>query len=395
MRLQIYPFLGCLSLLVILAVKFILDGRRIQGRHLDYNIIWLAANYFQFGAMRRALVGSVIYMSGVGLVTAAYLFYAISVILVLIFAYFFIKRIMQAGGRSLPFVLIIGALLLFWSEDIGRTDILVAAILLAAALALIDGRIVLASLCLAVGFQVHEATAIYGLPLAAALLLEGHRYEKYRTAAGAIALAILIGGIVFYFGLSFLPRAPNGFIVETISSRLPKTYHVDSVSSTFAMFAMLGGVRAAIDSVCLVSPSVHHYLKPLIALLMVALAVASMSEFRRSSWLLPAIATVPPLLFLWLTSNDMGRWTALAILNVWILCANNPLEPIRESGQWAWVRAAGAAAIIPLLFPLTLPVRFFFAYPSPMIERGIEELIGRPTVRTFDECDPTWRESLS
>ena len=187
-RAQIYSFMACLSIVVILVSKFIFDGRRTQGRHLDYNIVWLAANYFQFGAMRRALVGSVVYMSGVDLVTSAYLLYGMSVIFVLIFGYIFIKRIMEAGGRPLPFALILGALLLYWSEDIGRTDILVAAILLAAALAILSGRIVLASFCLAIGFQVHEVTAIYGLPLVAALLLQGDRYKNYRSAAGAIAL---------------------------------------------------------------------------------------------------------------------------------------------------------------------------------------------------------------
>ena len=395
LRSQIYPALICVSLFVIFVAKFIYDGRRPQGRHLEYNLIWLAANYFQFGAMRRALVGSVIYVSGVDLVTAAYLLYGISFFLVLLFAYVFLRRISQAGGALLPFALILGALLLFWSEDVGRTDILVAAILLAAALALIDGRVVLASLCLAIGFQIHEVTAIYGLPLAAALLLQGSRYKQYRSAAGAIASLILIGGILFYAAVSFLPRASDHFIAETIRLRLPVNYPFDSMTSRFAMFAMLGGIRAAVDSVCLVSHNIQHYTKPFIALLMVALAGASMSAGARLRWVPAVIATVPPIVFLWLTASDMGRWVALAILNVWILCASSDFEPVRGVKRWAWVRAAGAAAIIPLLFPLTIPIHFFIAYPSPLIEGGIEKLIGHPAMRTFDECDPTWRASLS
>jgi hypothetical protein len=384
--------------LVIFVAKFIYDGRRSQGRHLEYHLIWLANNYFQFGAMRRALVGSVIYVSGVGLVTAAYLLYGISLFLVLLFAYVFLRRITQAGGALLPFALILGALLLFWSEEVGQTDILVAAILLAAALALIDGWVVLASLCLAIGFQIHEVTAIYGLPLAAALLLQGSRYKQYRSAAGAIASLILIGGILFYAAVSFLPRASDHFIAETIRLRLPVNYPFDSMTSRFAMFAMLGGIRGAVDSVCLVSHSIHHYINPLIALLMVALAGAAMSGGARLRWAPTMIATVPPIVFLWLTAIDMGRWAALAILNVWILCASSYFEPargVRGVKRRAWVRAAGAAAIVPLLFPLTIPVHFFANYPSPLIEGGIEKLIGHPTIKTFDECDPTWRASLS
>jgi hypothetical protein len=392
---QLYSFVISISLFVVLVAKFIYDVKKSRGNHLDYNIIWLAVNYFQFGAMRRALIGSVIYMSGVNLVTAAYLLYGISVILVLIFAYAFIKRVMEAGGNPFPFVLILGALLLFWSEDFGRTDILIAAILLAAALALIDGRIVLASLCLAIGFQVHEATAIYGLPLAAALLLQGNRYKNYTSTAWSLASTILFGGIAFYVAVSFMPRASNDFIVETISSRLPENFHIESINSNFALFAMLGGIRAAVDSICIVSPSIHHYLNPFVALLMVALALASMSGFRSSRWALSAIATVPSVVILWLTANDMGRWAALAIFNVWILCASSDLEPMRAVRRWAWIRVAGAAVIIPLLFPLTIPLHFFYAYPSPLIEGAIEKLIGHPALRTFEECDPTWRASLS
>jgi hypothetical protein len=399
LRSQIYPALICVSLFVIFAAKFIYDGRRSQGRHLEYHLIWLANNYFQFGAMRRALVGSVIYVSGVDLVTAAYLLYGISFFLVLLFAYVFLRRITQAGGALLPFALILGALLLFWSEEVGQTDILVAAILLAAALALIDGRVVLASLCLAIGFQIHEVTAIYGLPLAAALLLQGSRYKKYQSTTGAIAASILIGGILFYVALWFLPRASDNFVAETIRSRLPVNYPFDSFKSKFATFIILGGIRAEVDSMCLVTHSVHHYIKPFIALLMVALAGASMSEGTsegtRLRWALAVIATVPPIVFLWLTAIDMGRWAALAILNVWILCASSDFEPVTGVKRWAWVRAAGAAAMVPLLFPLTIPVHFFGAYPSPLIEGGIEKVIGHPAIRTFDECDPTWRASLS
>ena len=116
LRSQISPALICVSLFLIIVAKFIYDGRRPHGRHIEYNLIWLANNYFQFGAMRRALVGSVIYISGIDLVAAAYLLYGISISLILLFAYVFIRRIRQASGTLLPFALILGALLLFWSE---------------------------------------------------------------------------------------------------------------------------------------------------------------------------------------------------------------------------------------------------------------------------------------
>ena len=174
---------------------------------------------------------------------------------------------------------------------------------------------------------------------------------------------------MFYAAVSFLPSASDHFIAETIRSRLPVNYPFDSVNSIFAMFAILGGIRAAVDSVCLVSNNVHHYIHPFVAFSMVALAGAAMSAGARLRWAPAVIATVPPIVFLWLTASDMGRWVALAILNVWILCASGYFEPVMGGKRWAWVRAAGAAAIVPLLFPLTIPVHLFAAYPSTL-DRG-------------------------
>jgi hypothetical protein len=395
------PALICLFFLAVFAAKFIYDGTRSQGHHLTYNLLTLAINYFQFGALRRALVGSIIYLSVIDLVTAAYLLYGVSVILILIGAYVSLRRITQAGGTILQFVLILGALLLFWSEDVGRTDILVAAILLMAALALVDGSIVLASLYLAIGLQIHEVAAIYGLPLFAALLLEGNRYKNIDLRAAAIATLIIVGGILFYVVVWFLPHANNHFIAETIKPRLPTNYPSDATKFKADLLQILGGGRGVVDTMCQISHSVHYYIKPFVALLMVALAAISMSG-ARLKWAFAVIATVPPLLFLWMTAADMSRWVALAIFNVWIICAVIDFEPVRgaepEGGakRWAWVRAVGAAAIVPLLFPLTIiPVQAFISYPSPLIEGGIEKVIGRPTIKPLDECDPTWRALFS
>ena len=187
----------------------------------------------------------------------------------------------------------------------------------------------------------------------------------------------------------FLPRASGDFIAKTISSRLPVNSPFDSVYARTAMSVMLGGTRSQFDFMCPVSHSVHYYINVFVALSMVALAGASMSEGTKLRWASAVIATVPPIVFLWLTGTDMGRWVAFAILNVWIICASSYFEPVKGVKRWALIRAAGAAAIIPLLFPI--PIHFFYLYPSPLIEDGIEEVIGRPVFRTFDECDPTWR----
>src|SRR5271165_5254751 len=92
------------------------------GIFLDYIIVYLGVNYFQFGAVRRGLVGSIIYLSGVNLVFGAFLLYGISLVFFITVAFVVLRRMPTSANAHLPFVVVLGALLLFWSTDVGRTD---------------------------------------------------------------------------------------------------------------------------------------------------------------------------------------------------------------------------------------------------------------------------------
>jgi hypothetical protein len=62
------------------------------------------------------------------------LVYWFSYILFLSLGYLVLNRAPAVASLFAPFVIILAALLLFWSTDIGRTDMFVAAILVGAAL---------------------------------------------------------------------------------------------------------------------------------------------------------------------------------------------------------------------------------------------------------------------
>ena len=169
----------------IILLKFI--HKISDPRYVGGNLVGLGLNYIQFGAVRRGLAGSILYLSGVNLVAGARLVYWVSYILFLSLAYLILKRMTAVARFFVPFVIILAALLLFWSTDIGRTDMLIAAILAGAALAAIDGRIITASVCVGAGYTVHEAVAIFGLPLLFAILLDEDRYKTsdYRLPRSA------------------------------------------------------------------------------------------------------------------------------------------------------------------------------------------------------------------
>jgi hypothetical protein len=376
----------------IILLKFI--HKISDPRYVGGNLVGLGLNYIQFGAVRRGLAGSIVYLSGVNLVAGARLVYWISYILFLSLAYLILKRMTAVARFFVPFVIILAALLLFWSTDIGRTDMLVAAILAGAALAAIDGRIITASVCVGAGFTVHEAVAIYGLPLVFAILLDQDRYKNVRLSSAAIGGAIIV--VSFVAGSLIIPLLPHSdpkTIVQTIKSELPSSYLNESTDQSF--FFLLTGARGVQMVQCAIQHSVHYFLHPFVAIFMIALTTFSLSGLRHLRWTAPAVASVPPMLLLWLIASDMSRWTAFSILNVWIVCAARGRVPADNGSGWPLARTASAVAVVILLYPSTVSVFPAYGFPSPLIEKAVESILGPAEFRHFDDCDPTWRSVLT
>jgi hypothetical protein len=383
--------LALLSIAILLAIKFYHQWR--SEIRMDYNTVGLAINYIQFGAVHRGLLGSIIYLSHVKLSYAPSILLAMSTAALIILSFFMLSRTNVRVAEYLPFVIVLAALLLYWSTDLGRPDIVVAVILVMDALALVDGRILLASSFLAIGVLIHEVAVIYGLPLLAAILIYSDRYKQFSLKSLATSAVILSIGAIIYVAIGILPHSSNRVVVTTITSENP-LLSLDSDPASLAFYAGLGGVRTIRATLCTMTGA-HRLIQPFIALAMIVLTVVALSQAHRIKWILPIMASMPSILFLWMSAIDTSRWTALGVLNVWIVCAVRNWEPVEPDRRWAWARVICAGAIVPALYPNVVRIPWYIVYASPLIESAIEKAIDYPAYKTMDECDPTWRSVLS
>jgi hypothetical protein len=369
--------------------------RGLYSPRIGYNIVDLSINYIQFGAVRRGLSGSIVYLSGIDLAYIPFVLYAISTVSLVVASFFMLRRMTAYTVEYITFLIFLAALLLFWSTEMGKTDIVVAVILIAMGLALVDCQIVLASALLIIGVLVHEVCVIYGLPLLAAILIDNGRYKQFKWRSFAWSAAVLVAGALLYEASMILPRSSNSVIVATIESEI-RLIQLDPSLVPEAFYYHLGGTRAIKTAMCMVDGS-NRVIQLLITLAMIALAVVSLSGTRPAKWVLPIFVSVPCIIFLWMTALDMSRWVALGILNIWIFCAirtfASPFE--HENPRLVWARVLCAATMVPLLYPKTVYVPANYLYPSPVLEKVLETAIGRPIYKTQEDCDPTWRSLLS
>ena len=260
-----------------------------------------------------------------------------------------------------------------------------------AALAVSKARLIAAGICLAVGLAVHEEAMIYGLPLIAAILFDQGRYATLKSRSAAIGAAIVAGSLAIYAIAPLLSHSDPKTIVDTILSELPDKYH-GNIITDMALYNLVGGSRAlsANRAWCNITSTISS--SRFVATLMIALTIFSLSDRRRLSWAPPAIASIPPMLFLWITGTDMGRWTILSIFNVWVVCAVRNFAPAEEEPRWSWARLGSAAAVLVLLYPgiagalhlVQIPV----FVPSPLIEKAVEIGCGAANRRRFRSLRP-------
>jgi hypothetical protein len=381
----------CITAIIIgNEISLLAIGSVQRSNRAEYNVVGLGLNWIQFGGIRRGLIGSITYILCIKLQYAPFIVYGASCLAFGLMSFFMLRRMTVYAINYIPYLIIFLALLLFWSRDIGRTDMLLGAVFITAALALVDGRIILASLFIAGGALVHEVGAIYGIPLLAAILIDRRRYTYFRLKNLAPAAFIIAASVVIYALILISPRSDNPTIVATILSEDP-SIHLDYLTS-LAFYDNLGGVRALKTSICTVAGANRFY-QLAAALLMIFIAVNSINATRRINWIEPVTASVPPLIFVWASAQDMSRWTTLAILNVWIVSAVRRYAPAEEDGggRRVWERVIYAAVIVLLLHP---KLGYDF-YSSPLIQKAIVIAVGPPIYKTQEQCDPNWLSLLS
>ena len=410
--------------------------------YLLYQGATLGFNYFEFGAVRRGLGSSIVHLLSGDMIVATAAFHVLSALAVAAVAAWLFRRAEVRGLGRITLALVMLALMLRWSEDPGRADMAVAALLGAATIAMQRRRPVVACACVCIGLFVHEASFIFGLPLLAALALrQGGRDAFTRRAftiaftrragpdaftphappdaltrrAGIGVAAVFAATLAVYFALPLLPHADTATMVAGVRAKFPPSEYVE-----WAIYFAVSGLRGVRTSLCqnAIDPTYGVHVAGGVAVLL--LIWLALEPHPRRGWATAALAAVPPFAFLFVVANDMARWTVLAGFNLWLLQAAMPargtgggerggaargaldeheaqVRCARDAARRAGWRLAFALA----LFPLTLarfglvPLRIYA--PSPTIE-WIARVLGGPATphitTVLERCDPGWRSVL-
>jgi len=368
---------------------------------LLYHAAAIGFSYFDVGFVRRGLAGSVVSLLGPDRLLGTAVFHVLCAAAVAGGAAILFLRLrlrLPAGGRWV-YVLLFVALMLRWAEDPGRTDLAVAALLVAAVLAFQAKQLVLSCLCLGLSLGVHETGLVYGLSLFAALLLDGARWRQVPRRTGAAGLLVLAAFVALYLLLGMLPHADVPTMVSVVRSRFPTNEYVD-----WAIYFAVSGSRGVRTSICQNLGDPTYPLHLATGLGVIAIFIALLRNRARPSLPAALLAAVPPFLFMSAVANDLSRWTMLAALNVWLLSAVSACD-LAEDADGAdrrpWRRAAlrigTAMLVIPLIHPKTWRIQDPIFSPAPVIDHALQEVGGPRTPRfrvALARCDADWRSVL-
>jgi hypothetical protein len=206
-------------------------------------------------------------------------------------AILFLRLRLPAGARWV-YVLLFVAVMLRWAEDPGRTDLAVAALLVAAVLAFQAKQLVLSCLCLGLSLGVHETGLVFGLSLLAALLLDGARWRQVPRRIAAAGLLVLAAFIALYVLLGLLPHADVATMVSVVRSHFPTHEYVD-----WAIYFAVSGSRGVRTSICQNLGDPTYPLHLATGLGVTAIFIALLRNRAKPSLPAALLAAVPPFLF--------------------------------------------------------------------------------------------------
>lgn len=397
-----WPATGLTLVLLLASMRWVASGAAREdlladGSYMLYPAATLAFNYFEFGAVRRGLGGSLLHLTGLDLRLATLVFHLVSAAALSVAIGLLFRRLEGPRWVRAVFAFTALALMLRWAEDaVGRTDLAIAALLAFATLAARSRRPGVAGLLVGTGLFIHETSVILGVPLLAALLIvqrsdPAGRASAFRPDAAALA-AVLAGCLAVYIGLMWLPHADTATMIAAVRAKFPPHRYVD-----WAIYFAVSDQRGVRTSLCqnATDPNFWLHLGSGLALIgLIAFALGRTLLHGRRALLL---AAVPPYLFLAVVANDNARWITLACFNVWLVAAaaSRSLPPV---GLRRWPGAAAALALLLLTHPKATPwspAPLFEA--SPLIER-VARRLGGPVTSSFSDtlerCDPGWRDAV-
>jgi len=359
---------------------------------LLYQAGTLGFNYVDFGFVRRGLAGSIVHLIGGDRLVATSAFHILSAVLVAGAACGLLARRPLRRSTAGVFILLFAALVGRWTEDAGRTDMLVATLLVLAVVMLTSARPVWACVAVGIGLFVHETALIFGIPLLVALSLNDARWRHFTTAQWIGVAAVLASALVLYAAFPVLPHADLATIVSTVQSRLPPKEHVD-----WAIYYAVSGWRGVNTSICQNAGDPTYVRHVLSGLLIIVLFVIILRQHRPPRRRLVLLASIPSYLFLCVIANDFSRWTVLAAFNVWLIAVSELRTDDAGRLRFTGLHVASAAAMIALLSPWTATVRYPIYVPSPAVDWSFLRFREPPTPpvsAALERCDPNWQEVL-
>lgn len=391
---------GLIVLLVLCSTRFawgaLLRGDASEMReYVLYQAGTLAFNYFEFGAVRRGLGGSIVHLLGPDTLFSTVAYHLLSATAVAGVAARVYQRMPRDGIERALFALAIVAFMLRWGDDAGRTDLSVVALLGGAAIAMRSGRAVLAVVLVSVGLFIHESSYVFGLPLLAALAWQQGGPRAFDTPTRirvALVFALTLG---LYLGMGRLPHADTAAMVQAVRAKLPPHIHVE-----WAMYFALSGMRGVQTSLCQNATDPSYWVHPVSGLVLLALTWLLLNGRRRAGLGPALLAALPGYTFLCVVANDASRWALFALFNVWLISAALPSPSTSRAPATRWRRLGMLAltygwAVLVLAKPGSITYRVYA--PSPALEYAVRQL-GGPRTPSIEEalarCDPDWQSVL-
>lgn len=342
---------GRLETLVLAAISlaaaiFVLDRWLVTGLDpLAYGRIWqLFINYPEFGFTRRALIGTLLHLTGLRALFPNEYHFAIFaqhlgiIALVAVTATYFLRSRTEHSLLFKAVVFLSPTFILQAAYTTGSLDVFV--LTLVAANVLLVRNMVVFSLLLAVGVFIHELF-LFTVP---AQLLAFHMRRELdvfaRPAEAARMLALPIATVVVSMlviriaGESQLPRARYEGMMETL---IPHAAHkIDLWSGYFEVSSSVG------DN----SRSASYLLRHLAAKLgyifipvayVAVLAATLVRQERAPIWKLALLVAVVAPIFVYLVATDFYRWVGLAAnMAILLLITYVDQRNARVGAGWLW-----------------------------------------------------------
>lgn len=390
----------CLVSSRLLTKTFLSDKLFGSESPLLYHAATLGFNYFEFGAVRRGLGGSVAYLLSDNLLSATLRFHMIMTVAVAAAVAILLYQLELKPVRRLSFAIVSLAVMMRWGEDAGRADMAIAALLAWATVAITRSRLDWSSAAVGVGIFVHESSLIFGGPLLVALVLMRGGLKAFSATVKIRAASTLTIVLGCYVLLRYLPHSDVQSMVDTVRSKMVPSVYVD-----WALYYALSGSRGVATSICQNWTDPSYWEHPFSGAVVLVVVYTALAGRRKHEIPIMLIAAIPPFAFLCVVANDIARWTMLSAFNLWLVCSSAPnseREPYKPSPRLA---LAAALMLLPLTHPAPRVAKAFIGswvkFPiysgSPAIEWVLQKA-GAPVTPRLDEalerCDPDWRRVL-